>query len=55
MYKLGDENQCGQYLNCANGAGFISDCPEGLAFNEQSVQCDWPDQVANCNAEGKTF
>ncbi|KAI5716618.1 hypothetical protein M8J76_009489 [Diaphorina citri] len=52
MYKLGDENQCGQYLNCANGAGFISDCPEGLAFNEQSVQCDWPDQVANCNAEG---
>uniref|UniRef100_A0A8D8Y101 Chitin-binding type-2 domain-containing protein n=1 Tax=Cacopsylla melanoneura TaxID=428564 RepID=A0A8D8Y101_9HEMI len=51
QYKMGDETQCGQFLNCANGAGFIQDCPEGLAFNEQSLQCDWPDQVANCNAE----
>lgn len=52
LYKMGNENQCGQYLNCANGAGFVTDCPEGLAFNEASLQCDWPDQVANCHAEG---
>lgn len=52
FYRLGDANNCGQYMNCVNGKSYISSCPEGLAFNEATLQCDWPDLVPTCNAEG---
>lgn len=52
-YRLGDSKNCGQFMNCANGRGFVFDCPEGLAFNQATYQCDWPDLVAECDAEGK--
>ncbi|CAH0559041.1 unnamed protein product [Brassicogethes aeneus] len=48
---MGDANNCGQFKNCADGRGFIFDCPEGLAFNEETYRCDWPDQVKSCDAE----
>lgn len=38
-------------MNCAHGIGKITKCPDGLAFNEDTYQCDWPDQVEDCNAE----
>ncbi|XP_022912166.2 protein obstructor-E-like [Onthophagus taurus] len=50
-YKIGDEANCGQFKNCVAGRAFTFDCPEGLAFNEESYRCDWPDQVQSCNAE----
>lgn len=51
-YKVGDERQCGQFLNCVEGIAYKFDCPQGLAFNPDTYQCDWPDLVAACNAEG---
>ncbi|XP_039288370.1 protein obstructor-E [Nilaparvata lugens] len=50
-YREGDANNCGKFKSCSNGVGHIFDCPEGLAFNERSLRCDWPDQVDTCNAE----
>ncbi|CAH1389986.1 unnamed protein product [Nezara viridula] len=39
-------------MNCVHGIGYQFNCPEGLAFNEETLQCDWPDLVPTCNAEG---
>ncbi|XP_046669914.1 protein obstructor-E-like [Homalodisca vitripennis] len=50
-YKVGDAENCGQFMICASGVGYTFDCPDGLAFNEYSLRCDWPDQVETCNAE----
>lgn len=38
-------------MNCADGRGYTFDCPDGLAFNQETYRCDWPDQVPDCNAE----
>lgn len=48
---MGDAQNCGQFMNCVDGRGFEFNCPEGLAFNEQTYRCDWPDQVPSCDAE----
>ncbi|CAH1990893.1 unnamed protein product [Acanthoscelides obtectus] len=50
-YRLGGPQECGQFKNCVDGKAFIFDCPEGLAFNEETLRCDWPDQVASCDSE----
>ncbi|KAG7212682.1 hypothetical protein KM043_012961 [Ampulex compressa] len=50
-FKVGDSHHCGQFMNCADGRGYIFDCPEGLAFNAETYRCDWPDQVPDCDAE----
>ncbi|XP_012254255.2 protein obstructor-E-like [Athalia rosae] len=50
-FKVGDRVNCGQFMNCADGRGYIFDCPEGLAFNAETYRCDWPDQVNDCDAE----
>ncbi|XP_055905126.1 protein obstructor-E isoform X2 [Eupeodes corollae] len=51
FYRIGDASQCGQYKNCAHGVASLTKCPEGLAFNSDTYQCDWPDQVGDCDAE----
>lgn len=51
-FRLGDAANCGQFKNCVEGRGYIFDCPEGLAFNQDTLKCDWPDQVLTCDAEG---
>lgn len=38
-------------MNCADGRGYTFDCPDGLAFNQGTYRCDWPDQVSDCDAE----
>lgn len=38
-------------MNCVNGRGFMFDCPEGLAFSQETYRCEWPDQVSDCDAE----
>jgi len=35
---------CNQYLQCANGRGYIKTCPEGLNYNSIGY-CDWPENV----------
>jgi len=50
-YRLGDSANCGQFKNCVEGRGYVFDCPEGLAFNDESYRCDWPDQVSTCDPE----
>ncbi len=50
-FKLGDDTDCGHFMNCADGRGYTFDCPDGLAFNQETYRCDWPDQVPDCNAE----
>lgn len=48
---MGDRVSCGQFMNCVNGRGFTFDCPEGLAFSQETYRCEWPDQVSDCDAE----
>lgn len=50
-FKMGDRVNCGQFMNCVNGRGFMFDCPEGLAFSQETYRCEWPDQVSDCDAE----
>ncbi|XP_043271590.1 protein obstructor-E [Venturia canescens] len=50
-FKVGDSSHCGQFKNCADGVGYVFNCPEGLAFNPETYRCDWPDQVPDCDAE----
>ncbi|XP_043463860.1 protein obstructor-E-like [Leptopilina heterotoma] len=50
-FKVGDQKNCGKFMNCADGVGYIFDCPEGLAYNSKTYRCDWPDQVEDCDAE----
>lgn len=38
-------------MNCAEGRGYVFDCPSGLAFNKNTYQCDYPDLVPDCDAE----
>lgn len=52
LFRLGDANHCGDFMNCANGVGVVNTCPEGLAFNYDNYQCDWPDEVTECSPEG---
>ncbi|XP_069696314.1 protein obstructor-E [Periplaneta americana] len=50
-FRLGDRQNCGQFMNCVDGRGYVFDCPEGLAFNQETYRCDWPDEVESCDAE----
>lgn len=50
-FKLGDASNCSSFRNCVNGVGYDFTCPEGLAFSSESYRCEWPDQVADCDAE----
>ncbi|XP_053601664.1 protein obstructor-E-like [Plodia interpunctella] len=51
FYKLGDARNCSYFRNCVNGVGYDFSCPEGLAFSPETYRCEWPDQVADCDAE----
>lgn len=50
-FRSADVRNCGQFVNCVAGRAHTFDCPLGLAFNEATLQCDWPDQVPSCDAE----
>lgn len=51
FYRIGDEDHCGQYHNCAHGVATLTKCLNGLAFNKETYRCDWPDLVSDCNVE----
>ncbi|KAK2719892.1 protein obstructor-E-like [Artemia franciscana] len=50
IYFTGDKANCGTFRNCVGGVAHDFNCPEGLAFNEQSLRCDWPEQTESCDA-----
>lgn len=52
-FKLGDARNCSAFRTCVNGHGFDLTCPEGLAFSSETYRCEWPDEVADCDAEGE--
>lgn len=54
LFKLGDATDCGHFMSCVYGRAYMFTCPEGLAFNELTLKCDWPDLVPSCNPESKT-
>ena len=35
-------------MNCVEGKASLNQCPEGLAFNPDTIRCDWPDLVPGC-------
>lgn len=44
-------DSCTQYLLCAWGEANVTDCEEGLAYQEESHSCVWPDDVPGCDSE----
>ncbi|KPI95556.1 Peritrophin-1 [Papilio xuthus] len=48
---LATSSDCGKYRRCVAGVAFEEECPPGLAFNPAKGTCDWPSEVASCNAE----
>uniref|UniRef100_T1J190 Chitin-binding type-2 domain-containing protein n=1 Tax=Strigamia maritima TaxID=126957 RepID=T1J190_STRMM len=51
LYSHEDVRNCGQFWNCAAGRAYLFDCPEGLAFNSETLRCDWPDESPTCDPE----
>uniref|UniRef100_A0A4Q8K3F7 U72-Liphistoxin-Lth1a_1 n=1 Tax=Liphistius thaleban TaxID=1905330 RepID=A0A4Q8K3F7_9ARAC len=45
------ETDCNRFWSCVEGHAHAFFCPEGLAYNEYSAHCDWPDMVENCDSE----
>uniref|UniRef100_A0A182LUN0 Chitin-binding type-2 domain-containing protein n=1 Tax=Anopheles culicifacies TaxID=139723 RepID=A0A182LUN0_9DIPT len=40
---------CGKFLKCTGGLGFIMDCPAGLEYAVRTNRCDYP-AVAQCRS-----
>ncbi|KAJ7365191.1 chitin binding, partial [Desmophyllum pertusum] len=40
-----DPNNCYGFITCSNGLAYHMDCPAGLKYNEQTDQCDLPQNV----------
>lgn len=55
MFFAGDATNCGDYVNCVDGNPYLMKCPESLAWDAQSWNCNFADLVPTCNAEGKRF
>ena len=49
----GDRANCAPFWNCVDGTEHSFTCPKGLAFSSLSHRCEWPDQVAECDVQGK--
>ncbi|KAG8188279.1 hypothetical protein JTE90_012112 [Oedothorax gibbosus] len=52
-YQFGifPSESCTQYIRCAWGEANVTDCEEGLAYQEETHTCVWPDEVAGCDSE----
>merc|ERR1739848_649312 len=54
-YKLEQCNElhledCGVFWNCQDGHANRYECPPGLAFDQDSRQCLWASEVADCSS-----
>ncbi len=46
--------ECNMYLQCSNGYEYIMACPLALVFNEILQECDYVENVPECNGETTT-
>ena len=46
------EEDCGRFVHCERGVGYLKDCPIGLQFDAKNSICNWPDNV-KCKSSGK--
>lgn len=44
------------YLKCADGYPYLTPCEPGLAYDDRTHKCNWPDELLDigCNSEGKS-
>ncbi|XP_039289057.1 protein obstructor-E-like [Nilaparvata lugens] len=57
-FKFGiyaDSDSCStSYIKCEHGYPYQTPCEPGLAYDEKSHKCNWPDELQHiCNPEGK--
>jgi len=45
-----DPEDCGVFWNCQDGHANRYECPPGLAFDQDSRQCLWASEVADCSS-----
>ncbi|CAH0722404.1 unnamed protein product, partial [Brenthis ino] len=50
-YKIEDKHNCSSFRICEFGVGYDYECPNGLAFRSDTLRCDWPHKVPECDAE----
>lgn len=41
---------CSQFIECGNGVAHVKSCPAGLAWNDRTGNCDWPENT-DCPSE----
>jgi len=51
QWGLYPANNCVQYVRCEEGEPYIKDCEAGLAYDDHSKTCNWPDLVDGCDSE----
>ncbi|XP_027197517.2 uncharacterized protein LOC113791869 [Dermatophagoides pteronyssinus] len=46
-----DRDDCRKFYACDDGRAFLMSCPLGLAYDEMTGTCSWPDMVEGCRSE----
>ncbi|KAJ6223244.1 hypothetical protein RDWZM_001789 [Blomia tropicalis] len=46
-----DREDCRKFYACDDGRAFAMSCPLGLAYDELTGTCNWPDMVEGCRGE----
>ncbi|KAF7494376.1 hypothetical protein SSS_05849 [Sarcoptes scabiei] len=46
-----DREDCRKFYACDDGRAFLMSCPLGLAYDEMTGTCSWPDMVEGCRSE----
>jgi hypothetical protein len=58
LYQFGiypESNQCSKnYLKCAYGVPHTTPCEPGLAYDDKTHSCNWPDLLDFCSPEGNS-
>ncbi|XP_003742586.1 protein obstructor-E [Galendromus occidentalis] len=51
QWGLYPADNCVQYVRCEFGTPYVKDCEPGLAYDDRSKTCNWPDLVDGCDPE----
>ncbi|XP_043245061.1 protein obstructor-E-like isoform X1 [Amphibalanus amphitrite] len=49
-FRSADGDNCASFTRCVNGRAYQSACSDGLAFDENTLGCQFADMVAGCDA-----
>ncbi|XP_056636220.1 peritrophin-1-like [Diorhabda sublineata] len=47
-------SDCTKFWQYSNGKAILMECPSGLLFNVDTIQCDWPENVDCSNVSSTT-